>query len=90
MAGTTIKISAPRPTPTLAQTRLSFRTGNGVDLSAIHPKITFLEQTDRHLLPDDFVRDIEHWKTRSGVVKINLALSELPDFIADPGEPPDE
>ena len=29
--------------------------------------------------------DIEHWKTRSGVVKINLALAELPDFTADPG-----
>ena len=29
-------------------------------------------------LPDDFVRDIERWKTRSGVVKINLALAELP------------
>ena len=36
-------------------------------------------------LPDDFVTDIEHWKTRSGVVKINLALAELPDFTADPG-----
>ena len=30
------------------------------------------------------MRDIEHWKTRSGVVKINLALSELPRFTADP------
>ncbi len=29
--------------------------------------------------------DIEHWKTRSGVVKINLALAELPDFTANPG-----
>jgi phytoene dehydrogenase-like protein len=36
-------------------------------------------------LPGDFVTDIEHWKTRSGVVKINLALAELPDFTADPG-----
>ena len=24
----------------------------------------------------DFVRDIENWKCRSGVVKINLALAE--------------
>ena len=39
----------------------------------------------RQNLPDDFVEDIEHWKTRSGVVKINLALAELPDFTADPG-----
>ena len=36
-------------------------------------------------LPEDFVADIERWKTRSGVVKINLALAELPDFSADPG-----
>ena len=31
------------------------------------------------------MRDIEHWKTRSGVVKVNLALGELPDFTANPG-----
>jgi phytoene dehydrogenase-like protein len=54
-------------------------------LTSIHPKITFLRQIDRGELPADFVADIEHWKTRSGVVKINLALGELPDFIADPG-----
>ncbi|HKN46802.1 MAG TPA: NAD(P)/FAD-dependent oxidoreductase, partial [Candidatus Polarisedimenticolia bacterium] len=40
---------------------------------------------DRRELPDEFVADIERWKSRSGVVKINLALAELPDFIADPG-----
>jgi phytoene dehydrogenase-like protein len=56
-----------------------------VVVSAIHPKITFLQHIDRHELPGDFVTDIERWKTRSGVVKINLALAELPDFIADPG-----
>jgi phytoene dehydrogenase-like protein len=59
-----------------------------VVVTAIHPKITFLKQIDRAELPSDFVDDIEHWKTRSGVVKINLALSELPDFIADPGTEP--
>ena len=32
----------------------------------------------------DFVGDIERWNTRSGVVKINLALAELPSFTADP------
>ncbi|MEK7799555.1 MAG: NAD(P)/FAD-dependent oxidoreductase, partial [Acidobacteriota bacterium] len=57
-----------------------------VVVSAIHPKIAFLELIDRHDLPADFVRDIERWKTRSGVVKINVALSELPDFKADPGK----
>jgi phytoene dehydrogenase-like protein len=53
-------------------------------VTAVHPKIAFLEHLDRADLPEDFVRDIERWKTRSGVVKINLALSELPRFTADP------
>ena len=47
------------------------------------------EQLDAKELPADFVRDIEHWKTRSGVVKINLAhRASCPDFIADPGTQP--
>ena len=64
---------------------------DGTELSApivvttLHPKTAFLDHLSRQELPADFVRDIEHWKTRSGVVKINLALSELPDFTADPG-----
>jgi phytoene dehydrogenase-like protein len=57
-----------------------------VVVTTIHPKIAFLELVDRYELPADFVRDIERWRTRSGVVKINVALSELPDFIADPGK----
>lgn len=56
-----------------------------VVISAIHPKIAFLQMLDRSELPDDFVTDIERWKTRSGTVKINLALSELPDFRVHPG-----
>src|SRR5918912_3122063 len=54
-------------------------------IAATHPKITFLRMLSRNELPGDFVDDIERWNTRSGVVKINLAVSELPDFIADPG-----
>ncbi|MEX2274450.1 MAG: NAD(P)/FAD-dependent oxidoreductase [Actinomycetota bacterium] len=57
-----------------------------VVVTTIHPQLSFLELLDRHELPADFVRDIERWKTRSGVVKINVALSELPDFTADPGK----
>ena len=58
-------------------------------VTAVHPKITFLEQIDRAHLPERFVHDIENWKTRSGTVKINLALAELPEFTADPGFNPD-
>jgi phytoene dehydrogenase-like protein len=57
-------------------------------VTTIHPKITFLKQLDKKDLPGDFVTDIERWKTRSGVVKVNLALSELPSFKADPGSHP--
>ena len=53
-------------------------------VTTLHPKIAFLDHIPRTELPDDFVTDIEHWKTRSGVVKINLALAELPNFTADP------
>ncbi|HTY73724.1 MAG TPA: NAD(P)/FAD-dependent oxidoreductase [Actinomycetes bacterium] len=64
---------------------------DGTELSApivvtsLHPKTAFLQHLSPADLPGDFVRDIEHWRSRSGVVKINLALAELPDFTADPG-----
>jgi len=54
-------------------------------VSSLHPKTAFLDHVGRENLPADFVSDIEHWKTRSGVVKVNLALGELPDFTANPG-----
>ena len=53
-------------------------------VAATHPKITFLEHLDRGELPSDFVHDIESWKTRSGVVKINCALDRAPVFTAMP------
>ena len=58
-------------------------------VSAVHPKIAFLEHLDREHLPEQFVSDIENWRTRSGTVKINLALAELPEFTADPGFDPE-
>jgi phytoene dehydrogenase-like protein len=57
-----------------------------VVVTTIHPKIAFLKLIDEADLPADFVRDIRNFRTRSGVVKINFAISELPDFIADPGK----
>jgi phytoene dehydrogenase-like protein len=56
-----------------------------VIVSTLHPRTAFLDHVGAENLPEEFARDIERWKTRSGVVKINLALAELPDFIADPG-----
>ena len=56
-----------------------------VIVTSLHPKTAFLDHVGRENLPADFAGDIERWKTRSGVVKINLALGELPDFTANPG-----
>lgn len=59
-----------------------------VVVAGIHPQTTFLRLIEEPQLPDDFVQDIKRWNSRSGVVKINLAVSELPEFIADPGADP--
>ncbi len=58
-------------------------------VTAIHPKITFLQQLERTELPASFVSDIENWKTRSGTVKINLAIDRLPTFTANPDYDPE-
>ena len=58
-------------------------------ITAIHPKITFLQQLERDELPSEFVTDIENWKTRSGTVKINLAIDKLPTFLANPDYDPE-
>ena len=60
-----------------------------VVVAAIHPKITFLDQIDRADLPTDFVAAIERWKSRSGTVKVNVAVDRLPEFRAKPGFDPD-
>lgn len=56
-----------------------------VIITTVHPKIAFLEHLDPAELPPEFVRAVQNWKSRSGVVKINLLISELPSFRADPG-----
>jgi phytoene dehydrogenase-like protein len=53
-------------------------------VAATHPKITFLRQLDPGELPEDFVADIAAWKSRSGTVKVNLALDRAPVFRAKP------
>jgi phytoene dehydrogenase-like protein len=68
--------------------------GGGEELRAptvvttAHPKISFLRLLDRADLPPEFVEDIERWKTRSGTVKINLAVDRLPEFTSSPGFDP--
>jgi phytoene dehydrogenase-like protein len=49
-------------------------------ISNAHPKVTFCELLEANQLPADFVTAIDRYKTRSGTVKINLALGEPPRF----------
>jgi len=60
-----------------------------VVVAATHPKITFLDQIDRAELPTDFVDAIRRWKSRSGTVKVNVAVDRLPEFTAKPGFDPE-
>ena len=60
-----------------------------VVIATTHPKVTFLQQLDRNELPEDFVTAIERWKTRSGTVKVNLALDRLPRFASHPEPSPE-
>jgi len=60
-----------------------------VVIAATHPKITFLDQIDRRELPEDFVTDLEGWQSRSGTVKVNVAVDRLPRFTAHPDFDPD-
>jgi phytoene dehydrogenase-like protein len=49
-------------------------------VSNAHPTTTYLDLVGADRLPDDVVRDIRRFRSRSGSVKINVGLSELPDF----------
>jgi phytoene dehydrogenase-like protein len=60
----------------------------GTVITTAHPAISFLRLIEPGELPADFVEDIRRWKTRSGTVKINLAVDRLPEFASKPGFDP--
>jgi phytoene dehydrogenase-like protein len=53
-------------------------------ITTAHPAISFLRLLDPQVLPADFVADIRGWQSRSGTVKINLAVDKLPVFTSHP------
>jgi phytoene dehydrogenase-like protein len=69
-------------------TGVTLATGEDIDAATVvttaHPQISFLRLLDPAVLPDEFVEDIRGWQTRSGTVKINLALGRLPVFASHP------
>jgi phytoene dehydrogenase-like protein len=53
-------------------------------MSAADPKRTFLQFVEGKHFPDDFVTSIQNFRTRGSSGKVNIALSELPNFTALP------
>lgn len=57
-------------------------------ISNAHPITTYRDLIGEQHLPDEVVRDIGRFRTRSGSVKVNAALSRLPTPSAWKGEVP--
>jgi phytoene dehydrogenase-like protein len=49
-------------------------------VSSAHPVTTYISLVGEERLPGDVVRDVKRYRTRSGSVKLNVALSVLPEF----------
>ncbi len=53
--------------------------------AGINPRLLYLDLVDPLVLPEGFRRRMEKWRCGSGTFRMNVALSELPDFTALPG-----
>ncbi len=54
-------------------------------VSNLNPKLLYLKLMDASVLPEGFRRHIENWRVGSGTFRMNVALSELPNFTCLPG-----
>jgi phytoene dehydrogenase-like protein len=54
-------------------------------VSNLNPKLLYLELIDARELDADFVTRIRNYRCASATLRMNVALSELPDFSALPG-----
>jgi phytoene dehydrogenase-like protein len=54
-------------------------------VSNLNPRLLYTKLVDRHALDAEFLRRINHYKCASGTLRMNVALSELPDFTSLPG-----
>jgi len=56
--------------------------------SNLDPRRTFLTLCDKGTLPEDFTDAIKAFRIQGSSIKVNCALSELPDWKAIPGQDP--
>jgi phytoene dehydrogenase-like protein len=61
---------------------------SGAVVSNADANVTFLKLLDPALLPSEFVESVRAIDYTSPSLKINVALNELPDFLALPGKQP--
>jgi phytoene dehydrogenase-like protein len=59
-------------------------------ISNLNPKLLFERLIDPAALDADFRERIGRWRCGSGTFRMNVALSELPDFTVLPGRAPEE
>jgi phytoene dehydrogenase-like protein len=55
-------------------------------ISNADPKRTFQKLLPQEVIPEELLERVNSWRMDGCVVKVNLALSELPDFTAFPGD----
>ncbi len=56
----------------------------------VNPKLLFLRLMDENTLEAEFLRRVRGYKCASATFRMNVALSELPDFTCLPGKHPQE
>ncbi|MFO1185213.1 MAG: NAD(P)/FAD-dependent oxidoreductase [Bauldia sp.] len=61
-----------------------------VVVSNLNPRLLFRDLLDPAVLPREFLDRMATWRSGSGTFRMNVALSELPDFTALPGKNVDD
>lgn len=92
-AGAAIRLEAPVDRVLTDKGRaVGVRLASGEELAArivvanVGPALLFRQMVDPGDLPEDFRRRIAGFKTGSGSFRMNVALSQLPDFTVLPGK----
>ena len=57
-----------------------------VVVANVNPKLLYLKLVDKRYLDADFLTRMQGWRCGSGTLRMNVALSELPDFSCLPGK----
>jgi phytoene dehydrogenase-like protein len=78
-----VLVEAGRAAGVVTEKGEAIRAGSVV--SNLNPKLLYGSLIDPAALPQDFRERISRWRCGSGTFRMNVALSELPDFTVLPG-----